>query len=153
MSVANIALLIAHGGNISVGRVPPIACAAIASDDTVGESCSVSVLAGDEVVYVARSARKRKASLHRDVGVNLPTYCTSMARVLMANLPPEELNGYFARVSLKIQSQDHDRLGRATVSVVRHHSYHSLDDVSRWRPVRRPLSLTRSSSVEHGHPR
>lgn len=69
--------------------------------DAVGESCSVSVLVGDDVVYVARSARRRKASLHRDVGVSLPAYCTSMGRVLLANLSPEELNGYFARVSLK----------------------------------------------------
>jgi len=69
--------------------------------ETVGESCSVSVLTGDEVVYVARSARKRKASLHRDVGVNLPAYCTSMGRVLLSNLTPEELDGYFSRVSLK----------------------------------------------------
>jgi IclR family pca regulon transcriptional regulator len=69
--------------------------------DAVGESCSVSVLAGDEVVYVVRSARRRKASLHRDVGVNLPAYCTSMGRVLLANLPPEELDSYFSRVELR----------------------------------------------------
>lgn len=69
--------------------------------EQVGESCSVSVLTGDEVVYIARSARKRKASLHRDVGVNLPAYCTSMGRVLLSNLAPEELDGYFSRVSLK----------------------------------------------------
>lgn len=30
---ANIELLIAEGGNISVGRVSPIRCAAVASDD------------------------------------------------------------------------------------------------------------------------
>ena len=69
--------------------------------EVVHESCSVSVLTCDEVVYVARSARKRSASLHRDVGVNLPAYCTSMGRVLLANLSPEELRGYFSRVTLK----------------------------------------------------
>lgn len=69
--------------------------------DAVGESCSVSVLAGGEVVYVARSARKRKASLHRDVGVNLPAYPTSMGRVLLANLSPEKLDAYFSRVDLR----------------------------------------------------
>jgi IclR family pca regulon transcriptional regulator len=69
--------------------------------DSVGEPCSVSVLAGDEVVYVARSARRRKTPLYRDVGISLPAYCTSMGRVLLANVSPEELSGYFSRVSLK----------------------------------------------------
>ena len=69
--------------------------------DKVSESCSVSVLVGDEIVYVARSTRRRKASVPRDVGVNLPAYCTSMGRVLLANLTPEQLTDYFSRVTLK----------------------------------------------------
>jgi IclR family pca regulon transcriptional regulator len=69
--------------------------------DKVGEGCSVSVLVGDEIVYVARSTRRRKASVHREIGVNLPAYCTSMGRVLLANLSPDELDGYFSRVDLK----------------------------------------------------
>ena len=43
----------------------------------------------------------RKAPLYRDVGYDLPAYCTSMGRVLLASLSPEQLSGYFARVSLK----------------------------------------------------
>ena len=66
----------------------------------VGESCSISVLAGDEVIYVARSALKRSASVHRGVGVNLPAYCTSMGRVLLASLSPDQLDGYFKRATL-----------------------------------------------------
>ncbi len=69
--------------------------------EAVGESCSVSVLTGDEVIYVARSTRKRAASVHRDVGQNLPAYCTSMGRVLLAHLEPEQLDAYFKRVALK----------------------------------------------------
>lgn len=69
--------------------------------DAVGEPCSVSVLAGDDVVYVAQSTRRRKNPMHRDAGFALPGYCTSMGRVLLAHLLPEQLNGYFARVSLK----------------------------------------------------
>lgn len=65
-----------------------------------GESCSISVLAGDEVIYLARSSRKRSASIHREIGVNLPAYCTSMGRILLASLTPEELDAYFARVKL-----------------------------------------------------
>jgi len=67
----------------------------------VDESCSISVLTGDEVIYIARSGRKRPASVHRGVGVNLPAYCTSMGRVLLASLPDESLDAYFARVELR----------------------------------------------------
>jgi IclR family pca regulon transcriptional regulator len=69
--------------------------------ETLGESCSVSVLTGDEVIYVARSMRKRAASIHRDIGQNLPAYCTSMGRVLLASLGEAELDAYFKRVTLK----------------------------------------------------
>ena len=68
--------------------------------NAVGES-AVSVLASNEVIYIARSARKRSASIQREVGVNLPAYCTSMGRVLLASLSPEELDNYFRRVTLR----------------------------------------------------
>lgn len=67
---------------------------------SVQESCSVSVLAGDEIIYVARSTMRRPGSTFRDVGENLPAYCTSMGRVLLANLPAGQLDAYFARVTL-----------------------------------------------------
>jgi IclR family pca regulon transcriptional regulator len=65
--------------------------------DALGESCSVSILYQEDVIYVARSARRRPGSLHRDVGTRLPAHCTSMGRVLLAFLPPEELDAYFRR--------------------------------------------------------
>jgi IclR family pca regulon transcriptional regulator len=67
----------------------------------VGESCSVSILHGTDVIYVARSSRKRIASLHRDVGTHLPAHCTSMGRVLLASLQPAELAAYFRVVTLE----------------------------------------------------
>jgi IclR family transcriptional regulator, pca regulon regulatory protein len=69
--------------------------------EATGESCSISVLTGDEVVYIARSSRRRQASLHREIGVNLPAYCTSMGRVLLANMEPDDLDLYFSRADLK----------------------------------------------------
>jgi IclR family pca regulon transcriptional regulator len=68
--------------------------------EELGESCSVSVLHGEEVVYVARSSRKRLASLHREVGTHLPAYCTSMGRVLLAALPEPALDAWFDRARL-----------------------------------------------------
>ncbi len=69
--------------------------------EATGESCSVSILHGEEVIYVARSSRKRIASLHRDVGTHLPAHCTSMGRVLLAALVSSELEAFFRRANLE----------------------------------------------------
>ncbi len=66
---------------------------------TVHESCSMAVLEGDSIVYVARSASSRRLmSIDLGVGSRLPAYCTSMGRVLLAGLPANELDGYFAKL-------------------------------------------------------
>lgn len=58
--------------------------------DQVGESCSVSVLDGTEIVYLARAAQKRVMSIGLTPGSRLPAHCTSMGRVLLAALPSDE---------------------------------------------------------------
>lgn len=86
----------------SSSSLPHVARPYIEQVSTVlSESCSISVLSGDEVIYVVRSSRKRSASIHREVGVNLPAYCTSMGRVLLASLADEDLDTYFRRVRLR----------------------------------------------------
>ena len=66
---------------------------------TVHESCSMAVLEGDSIVYVARSASSRRLmSIDLGVGSRLPAYCTSMGRVLLAGLAANELDSYFAAV-------------------------------------------------------
>jgi IclR family transcriptional regulator, pca regulon regulatory protein len=67
---------------------------------TLDESVSVSILNQDAVVYVARSAKRRIESLHRDVGSQLPAYCTSMGRILLAYLGEQDLDGYLERTKL-----------------------------------------------------
>jgi IclR family transcriptional regulator, pca regulon regulatory protein len=68
--------------------------------ETLGESCSLSILHGEEVIYIARSTRKRIGSLHRDVGAHLPAHCTSMGRVLLAALSDAELDSFIAAAKL-----------------------------------------------------
>lgn len=58
--------------------------------EQIGESCSVSVLDGTEIVYLARAAKKRVMSIGLMPGSRLPAHCTSMGRVLLANLPRDE---------------------------------------------------------------
>ncbi|WP_229053510.1 IclR family transcriptional regulator C-terminal domain-containing protein [Aeromicrobium sp. Leaf350] len=66
----------------------------------VGESSSVAVLDGAEIVYVARAATRSIMSVGITVGTRFPAHATSMGRVLLAALPPAELDVYFAGADL-----------------------------------------------------
>ncbi|MEV5890011.1 IclR family transcriptional regulator domain-containing protein [Nonomuraea fuscirosea] len=67
----------------------------------VGESASVAVLDGADVVYVARVATARIMRVTINIGTRFPAYCTSMGRVLLAALPPEALETYLGRAELR----------------------------------------------------
>ncbi|BCJ62448.1 IclR family transcriptional regulator [Micromonospora endophytica] len=67
----------------------------------VHESCSVSVLDGDEVVYVARVPTKRIMTVGISVGTRFPAYATSMGRVLLAAQPADWLDHYLATAQLR----------------------------------------------------
>ena len=58
--------------------------------EEIGESSSVSILDGAEIVYVARAAQKKVMSIVLMPGSRLPAYCTSMGRILLAGLPESE---------------------------------------------------------------
>jgi len=66
----------------------------------VNESSSVSVLDGEDVVYVARVPVSRIMTVAISVGTRFPAYATSMGRVLLAGLPDAELEEYLASVKL-----------------------------------------------------
>jgi IclR family transcriptional regulator, pca regulon regulatory protein len=66
----------------------------------VNESSSVSVLDGDDIVYVARVPVSRIMTVAISVGTRFPAYATSMGRVLLAGLPDDELDDYLAKVQL-----------------------------------------------------
>ncbi|WP_434050044.1 IclR family transcriptional regulator domain-containing protein [Marinobacter salarius] len=68
----------------------------------LGESSSLAVLDGDDVVYVVRSsARHRLMAITLSVGTRLPAAYTSMGRVLLAQLPEAELEAFLLRVKLE----------------------------------------------------
>jgi IclR family pca regulon transcriptional regulator len=67
----------------------------------VNESSSISVLDDTEVVYVVRVPTRRIMSITLAVGTRLPAFATSMGRVLLANLPDEELEERLARVNFE----------------------------------------------------
>jgi IclR family pca regulon transcriptional regulator len=68
------------------------------------ESCSMSVMDGNEIVYVARAASRRIVSISLSTGSRLPAYCTSMGRILLAFGGDERLKQYFAAVKLAVHT-------------------------------------------------
>lgn len=69
--------------------------------ERVHESSSISVLDGDEVVYVARVPTKRIMTVAISVGTRFPAHATSMGRVLLAWRCAEWLDGYLASAKLR----------------------------------------------------
>lgn len=65
------------------------------------ESCSAAVLDGREIVYVARVPTKRIMAISLGLGSRLPAYAASMGRVLLADLPPDQLDAHLARTSFE----------------------------------------------------
>jgi IclR family transcriptional regulator, pca regulon regulatory protein len=87
------------------------------------ESSSISVLDGQHIVYVVRVPTKRIMTVAISVGTRFPAYATSMGRVLLAALPPDELDRYLDEVALKPLTgrtvTDPDRLREQLAEVAR----------------------------------
>ena len=66
----------------------------------LGQSTSVSVLDGTDVVYVARQETTSIMRINITVGTRFPAYATSMGRILLAGLNAAELDAYFATADL-----------------------------------------------------
>lgn len=63
-------------------------------EDLVGqikESCSAAVLDGTDIVYVLRVPTHKIMSISLGIGSRLPAYCTSLGRMLLAALPPDQM--------------------------------------------------------------
>lgn len=73
--------------------------------EAVTESCSLAVLDGDDILYLARSVTSRIISVTLNVGSRLPAHCTSIGHVLLANLPPQELDGWLAQADLRAYTE------------------------------------------------
>lgn len=66
----------------------------------VHESSSISVLDGNEIVYVVRVPTTRIMTVTIAIGTRFPAYCTSMGRVLLAAKSAAELERYLSGVDL-----------------------------------------------------
>ncbi|MGH9108173.1 MAG: IclR family transcriptional regulator domain-containing protein, partial [Acidimicrobiales bacterium] len=71
----------------------------------VKESSSISVLDGNDVVYVVRVPTTRIMTVAISIGTRFPAYCTSMGRVLLAGKSEADLDRYLAEVRLDMRTK------------------------------------------------
>jgi len=65
------------------------------------ETANLAMLDAGEVAYVARSVAYRPLHMTIHTGDRLPAYATSLGRVMLAGLTPDELDAYLERTELR----------------------------------------------------
>jgi IclR family pca regulon transcriptional regulator len=95
------------------------------------ESCSAATLDLPDIVYVARVPTRRIMTIALGVGTRLPAHATSMGRVLLADLPVQELDDFLASTRLEGYTPktiaDPDEL-RAALAEVRKQGWALVDE-------------------------
>src|SRR5262249_13108813 len=69
--------------------------------DEAGESATIAVLDGTDIVYVAHVPAPRIMAIKIEVGTRDPAFATALGRVLLADLDPESLDDYLATTELR----------------------------------------------------
>jgi IclR family transcriptional regulator, pca regulon regulatory protein len=96
-----------------------------------GDSAALSVLDGNDIVYVARTSVRTLVRLEAHVGSRFPAHVTSMGRVLLAGLAPERLDAYFRTqhfVALTDATVTDPRRVRQLIDECRRTGYSAVED-------------------------
>ena len=73
--------------------------------DVTGESCSIAVMDGNDVVYIARTQSNRFLRLGFHVGIRLPVAYTSAGRIILAMEGDEAIDRYLQSVTLEARTR------------------------------------------------
>lgn len=96
----------------------------------LNESCSMATLDGNDIVYLTRVPGNRSMVTTLNTGSRLPAYATSMGKILLAYLSPQELDRYLAEVALvrltPTTITDPDKL-RAELALAKERGYATAD--------------------------
>lgn len=66
-----------------------------------GETFNVSILDGDQILYIDRVKTQSILSINLEIGSKLPAYCTSMGRVLLAYAAKSEVQDLLKQIRWK----------------------------------------------------
>ncbi|MBC2777186.1 IclR family transcriptional regulator domain-containing protein [Parasphingopyxis marina] len=69
--------------------------------DSTGDSASLAVLSGDDVLYLLHVSTNRTIRLRAGVGTRFPIYATSLGRILLAYRDDEAIEDYLSRAKLE----------------------------------------------------
>jgi len=99
--------------------------------DETGDSASLAVLSGDEVLYLVHVSTNRMIRLVAGFGTRYPVYPTSLGRVLMAYQSPARIRSYLKELKLEKLTDktvsSKDKLKRA-LKQARDEGYASIQD-------------------------
>nr|WP_256376853.1 IclR family transcriptional regulator C-terminal domain-containing protein [Diaphorobacter sp. HDW4A] len=70
-----------------------------ALSEAVHTNCALAMLSRSDVVYLVRSQSRRLTQRSLGMGSRLPAHCTSLGRVLLAQLDQVDMDEYFAHAS------------------------------------------------------
>lgn len=69
--------------------------------DETGDSSSMAVLSGHDILYVAHVSTQRHIRVSANVGTRFPLHATSLGKVLLAFQPEESIDVYFAAANMQ----------------------------------------------------
>jgi DNA-binding IclR family transcriptional regulator len=93
LSLADNVTTSPHMGRIASTAYPHLESVSL----TLGETSKVSVYDRGSVLVVAYAAGRKPYALHAQVGEHLPIHAGGASKVLLANLPEDEMNKHLAR--------------------------------------------------------
>jgi IclR family transcriptional regulator, pca regulon regulatory protein len=107
--------------------VPPLQ---VLRDET-GDSASMAVIAGRDILYLAHVSTNRRIRLGANVGTRFPLHATSMGKAILAFRPDAEIDALLAEGSFQRFTErtvtEHDAL-RARLAQVREQGFDSALD-------------------------
>lgn len=99
--------------------------------DAVGDSCSLAVLEGNDVLYLGHATSRRTVRMPAGIGARFPAYATSIGRAMLAYLDPGTLERYLDTADMKKLTErtvtDPARL-KQILADVRKHGYACIQD-------------------------
>ncbi|WP_025600672.1 IclR family transcriptional regulator [Burkholderia sp. WSM2230] len=69
--------------------------------DALGETCNLTVLDGDTVLYVERVETSEPLRLHMQPGTRVPLHCTASGKLFLSHMAPAERGPTIRRLQLK----------------------------------------------------
>jgi len=68
--------------------------------EETNQTANLAILDRDAVIYIAKVEPSSSIRISTRIGARVPAYCTALGKVLLANMPQDNLNGYLSALKL-----------------------------------------------------